>query len=1764
MMSEKNKKKFIQRPMGYKELKSLIEKDSYEILLTLQLKSFLELLSQPFLNKDKMALILTAVGKACKSNEREILSLFLKSIESTSNFTFIHLQKFLCNLQNNECEDFHINSLDYLIIFLSELQRVNPASDTLSIILPLLKTTVEKIARRNGTISSNLEEKIKELEQANDSFCELHMNQKKENCKLKHNEVVDPPNDFREIPILPVSRESLMEDPPFIRPIIQEGSYSSVDHYLDIQFRLLREDILRPLRNGIGEYLIHVEKSDKNNLHKNLKVYTNVFIKRSVMTASGLNYIISFDVKKFKSINWNNSKRLLFGSLLCLSHDNFQSIIFATVSNRNAENLAKGQLEIHFENSNKIFDFEPFTVFIMVESDAYFEAYYHVMLALQKMTEDTLPFKQYIVNCEKEVKAPKYLKKNDCYNFQSLMMSSDSANFEYAASIKVLDTTTWPSKDDIGLDDSQIKSLKMAMTKEIAIIQGPPGTGKTFIGLKIVQLLLNNCSVWNPSEELSPILIVCYTNHALDQFLEGILSFTNSIVRVGGRSSNQSLNAYQLAFLRQQDQTKSSMPHYLSKGYLETKLELKAIQREIINFEKKVENAGSYILSLNELSQFMSKEHFLKTYEDMSQYFDGNTIISEWLQFNDITDDVEKEYDQKELSDAHSLADMEDSDQEEIGDIDYITNERVIDDFEVDAETAGTSKDSSKNLQSELKKEANWLVKGKQNTDNQHKKIMKKLQETDIMTERQENECKNIWNLNVADRWRMYRLWVACYIDHYVKQIKSCQEKYKEHMVGFSKFKVLQNVELMKHAKIVGMTTTGASKYRSIVQKLKPKIVVVEEAAEVLEAHIVTSLTPDTEHLILIGDHQQLKPSPTVYELAKKYHLDLSFFERMINNGMQYEKLTIQHRMRPCISTLLVPYFYKHLTDHVSVKKYENIKGMDKNMFFVCHNYHESVNDDSKSRSNYHEAKFIDGLCKYLILQGYKPSQITILTMYTGQMHLLKTRRSPACKDVRITVVDNYQGEENDIILISFVRSNMEQNIGFLKVNNRVCVALSRAKKGLYCIGNFEFFADNSDIWKKIIEDLKESHHIESSLKLKCQNHPSNITDVNSASDFVLKAPEGGCDQLCNFRLDCGHSCTVFCHPYDQEHKDFKCKKPCQRKICKYKHCCKKKCFETCGPCLELVPKRLPSCNHIMKIFCYQEPEDVICNVILSKELQCGHICKVTCGSPFPVCQKLLNCRALCGHNVKVECKDSKNEWKKLKLCQEVCNTELECGHICRGKCNECQQGRLHVICAEKCKRVLVCGHECQFPCAENCPPCTRKCENSCKHSKCPKICGQQCKICKEECSWKCEHYRCKQLCGELCDRPPCNKACHKILKCGHECIGLCGEPCPKLCRICNHDKVTEIFFGTEDEEDARFIQLEDCGHIFEITGFTQMLEMSSNSTDEIQMKSCPLCKKVIRKSLRFGNHIKACLKGIELVKEKIRGFDNDNERKKQSLIEKIDKFRTENEHVIFDMVTKLQSRSTVNVDTKVIYRVTSNINKILLEEKQMYRHLLDSLENFLNFLNDIFDFCNKLLLIYNRIQNIETQYSLFWEFVLNCIIMILKVMEENSSCASYHLLCDINREINRLKFFTKLFRITTSMNNPDFIRHYRKAVQILTIFKTFDDDIYKKADKKLNELARHCDGAVLGISDIEKRAILKAMDLRQGHWFQCPNGHIYCITECGGAMEEGKCNECGLVIGGSQHRLRQDNRVASVMDGSRHAAWSEHANLNNFMLDDI
>ena len=78
-------------------------------------------------------------------------------------------------------------------------------------------------------------------------------------------------------------------------------------------------------------------------------------------------------------------------------------------------------------------------------------------------------------------------------------------------------------------------------------------------------------------------------------------------------------------------------------------------------------------------------------------------------------------------------------------------------------------------------------------------------------------------------------------------------------------------LQILKRARVVGMTTTGAAIYQELLNKLRAPVVFVEEAAEVLESNLLATLTPHVKHLVLIGDHKQLKPKVRFIHLHTSY-----------------------------------------------------------------------------------------------------------------------------------------------------------------------------------------------------------------------------------------------------------------------------------------------------------------------------------------------------------------------------------------------------------------------------------------------------------------------------------------------------------------------------------------------------------------------------------------------------------------------------------------------------------------------------------------------------------------------------------------------------------------------------------------------------------------------------------------------------------------------------------------------------------------------------
>ncbi|XP_068120429.1 NFX1-type zinc finger-containing protein 1 [Hyperolius riggenbachi] len=1760
------------RRLGYKALEELLQKDPSEVAITLAAHPGLkEMLSAIQMRPDLVELLCKVLCKACTAKlERQSIQHLLGQVKSSS-YLHICLPHFIVEMMTETVPERRYRNpanIQNIIILMQEIMSIFPASSLLemSMLMALIPQSINSLRASGVEVEEQIEQSLDRVS----NIIEHLQDRKKEGTLRVDTYMVlgpdAPVEDFRNLSEYPSYDEIHLNTNPFLRPNTLKTKFESTDLYLDTHFRLLREDFVRPLRNGIREILDH---HDDQGIRKmkfdDIRVYFDTRIVTPMCEHSGIAYKVQFDVTPLKFVRWQNSKRLLYGSLVCLSQDYFESFLFAIVSNRDEKDLKQGEVQLQFcEQSRELLArASPTDSFIMVETTAYFEAYRHVLEGLKEMNAQDVPFQKYIVSCEKEVGAPRYLNAGSQYNLGCILSLEEETSISAAKNnINVLNLRNWPSKESLGLDESQMQALQLALTKELAIIQGPPGTGKTYVGLKIARALLTNTSVWQLNGHTFPVLVVCYTNHALDQFLEGIHQFLkDGIVRVGARSNSEILKKFNLKELRQNQGGRRNWPLHMRRACGEITQEMKLAEHKLQEGGQLLQCSTEGIIHERFLERHIKEEHWESLhrvmYEDDFYFTTGKkkpSVILEWLGLG--SSPFMRTADPAAAAPQENLEELDEveSEEEEMVDIqeeaDILQAERVLDD-EDEEETARRKRRKAKMVENEM---ANLLLAmsiktkeqpgaqendGEWQTTKKQKKKMKQrikheLRKADAMMQAEADRIGDIWTLDPNSRWKLYRYWIQLYQLDIRLKILTHEQKYQELADRLAELRQRQDLQLLQQATVIGMTTTGAAKYRRILQEVQPRIVIVEEAAEVLEAHTITTLSSACQHLILIGDHQQLRPSANVYDLAKNFNLEVSMFERLIESGLPFVRLNYQHRMRPEIAQLLTPHIYKELENHPSVLTYENIKGVSSNLFFVKHNFLEKHIHDGKSHENEHEAEFVVELCKYFLHQEYKPSQITILTTYTGQLYCLrKLMPAKTFSGVKVHVVDKYQGEENDIILLSLVRSNNAGNVGFLKIANRICVALSRAKKGLYCIGNMDMLR-SVKLWSHIFCTLKQKGQVGDHLMLCCQNHPEMRTLVSSAKHFK-DVPEGGCTKKCEFRLNCGHVCTRVCHPYDPEHKQYQCFKDCQKVLCKDGHRCKLKCYELCGECMVEVEKLIPKCNHLQMVPCSISENTFCCTMPCDKYLQCGHPCEKLCGEDCEVrCQKEVTVDLKCGHQQKIKC------WQKRDLefgmpvkCKEPCRTTLNCGHKCSGTCERCFQGRFHEGCSHPCKAVLVCSHECQEPCTRNCPPCSRPCKNRCVHSQCKKECGESCVPCIEPCSWRCQHYRCSRLCSEPCDRPPCSQPCEKQLSCGHQCIGFCGEPCPKKCRECHKDEVTEIFFGFEDEEDACFVQLEDCSHILESSGMDTYMKGQSDSNEDcaIKLKECPKCKTPIRKNLRYGTVINQTLKEIEKVKERVRGLPSQRIETSNRLIRNLEQM-VEVRRNFSDEYYKLQEtledpdtplRTLISVENLMLFydklaKLFGAIKKVDDKEKTGLK----------NRLQEIMKWMNKTRLIFTEqeLSDLQTEVTRF-TYLLE---LLVKCQE-----AKGRITADILEEINIIRNILE--------NNRKF---------------TEENEIFVKG--KLKQLNQKLPKTGLGITESERVMIVNAMELTQGHWFKCPNGHVYCITECGGAMQRSTCPECNSVIGGANHMLESSNRLASEMDGAQHAAWSEMANnMMNF-----
>lgn len=567
---------------------------------------------------------------------------------------------------------------------------------------------------------------------------------------------------------------------------------------------------------------------------------------------------------------------------------------------------------------------------------------------------------------------------------------------------------------------------------------------------------------------------------------------------------------------------------------------------------------------------------------------------------------------------------------------------------------------------------------------------------------------------------------------------------------------------ILQTADVIGVTTTGLAKKIATLQHVRSKVVICEEAGEVMEPHMLSALLPSVEHFVQIGDHEQLRPQINNHKLSLEsqqgisYQLDRSQFERLSigergRPAFPLAQLNVQRRMRPEISKFIKEIIYPRLVNHNNVINLPDVVGMRENVFWLDHDCSEEGSHGDahqKSKSNLWEVDMTHALVRHIIRQGvYKSTDIAVLTPYVKQLQKLRNQmrndfeivlsdrdqetltkeglnveefptgghqkkeqigsgmrpleKKQMSELLRVATVDNFQGEEAKVVIVSLVRSNEGRKLGFLKTRNRINVLISRAQHGMYLIGNADCYSQQPT-WARIQGMLQVTNLIGKSFGLCCPRHPETVIEVCQPEDFARFSPEGGCQLACDRRLpDCGHMCQARCHS-ESMHQVFACPKPCERLHSPCSHPCQKAtCGEDCGLCMvPLDDIKLP-CGHLK--------DNVPCHLTQD-------VGKVRC--TVPVLKEVPECK----HEVEVPC--LRDVASSNFTCPTNCQSILACGHPCPGTCGQCNRkedaNRVkveHRRCSTVCgRRFGTCNHTCPRPCHEgkDCGPCMADCEVSC------------------------------------------------------------------------------------------------------------------------------------------------------------------------------------------------------------------------------------------------------------------------------------------------------------------------------------------------------------------------------------------------------------------------------------------------------------------
>ena len=499
------------------------------------------------------------------------------------------------------------------------------------------------------------------------------------------------------------------------------------------------------------------------------------------------------------------------------------------------------------------------------------EPYRHVLKRLTSEDISIMPFRDQIVfagkqqvsynprlnqrirSCEDK---PDYLDGISTYDLSCLM----EKGFEMFNKNVKIDRKRWDYESMMKLNAKQIEALKLALTTRLALIQGPPGTGKTHISVQILNVLLKNESAWRLTDDgqNAPVVIICFTNHALDELLKKTFDVCDKddILRFGSQSKDEELDKLTINSWRANYSGK--YPRKIFCEYIKVKREQEELVDELKTLCKRQNEIRFGSPKIELLQRFIThdKRHLL-------------SLLNGAISANLLEGIDQNDYEKLLKVKKRSMGDL--------GFRDWLGFDQY---FKEELSSMSPKKDTPREQfwQAKLNK---WLLKPE-------------FKELAQLTPGYESEFDSLDTLPMNHFANFFSSSQPAYMSRRLKFFtylkKTATHAIQREIDHLTPDLVRTNadvnnqrnaldIEICREKKIIGLTTTAAARVAPMLEALGSKIILCEEASEVLESHTIASLTPAVEHMIMIGDHQQLRPKPSNNDLAWEKNLDIPLFE---------------------------------------------------------------------------------------------------------------------------------------------------------------------------------------------------------------------------------------------------------------------------------------------------------------------------------------------------------------------------------------------------------------------------------------------------------------------------------------------------------------------------------------------------------------------------------------------------------------------------------------------------------------------------------------------------------------------------------------------------------------------------------------------------------------------------------------------------------------------------------------------------------------------